>query len=94
VLKFNPAGYIMNIKNEKFNPGTKFKHKGNGLGIENGLKRFIAVRPSTWKPYSKIFKVIISGAKLAKYPVIGSIYKWVMMFSPTKKVHTGSCCES
>lgn len=88
MLKFNPAGYIMNIKNEKFNPGTKFKHKGNGLGIENGLKRLIAVRPSTWKPYSKIFKVIISGAKLAKYPVIGSIYKRVMMFSPYKKRFT------
>lgn len=78
----------MNIKTDKFNPGTQFKPKGKGLGIENGIKRLIAVRPFTWKAYSKIFKVIIGGSKYTGIPVIGSIYKFIMMFSPRKKRFT------
>ena len=72
----------------KFEPGTQYQEKKIGSGIENAFKRLVAVRPATWKLYSKIFKVIIGGSKLTKYPVIGEIYKFIMMFSPYKERFT------
>lgn len=47
----------------KINPGTRYRTKTFGSGLENGLKRLIAVRPATWKVYSKVFKLIIDGSK-------------------------------
>jgi len=58
----------------KFNPGTHYHARTFGSSLENGLKRLIAVRPATWKVYSKIFKLIIDGSKLTPYPVLGNIY--------------------
>lgn len=47
-----------------------------------------AARPSTWAFILKVFKLIVKGSKLAKYPVVGPMYKWLMMFSPVENRYT------
>lgn len=59
-----------------------FRHKTRGLGINNFIKNLTAIRPGSWDAVLKIFKLIIAGSKLTKYPVLGDMYKYIMFFKP------------
>jgi Pyruvate/2-oxoacid:ferredoxin oxidoreductase delta subunit len=59
--------------------------KQSWLGISDWLLDKIGVRPVTWKPILKVFKVIVAGSKYMETPVIGPIYKRLMMFAPDEK---------
>lgn len=59
-----------------------FNHKTKGFGIHNFIKQITAIRPGSWDMVLKIFKVIIAGSKLSKYPVLGDMYKFIMFFKP------------
>ena len=62
-----------------------YKHRTKGLGINNFIKNIIAVRPVTWKAMMNIFWLIVEGSKLTRIPILGSIFKYPMMFAPERK---------
>lgn len=59
-----------------------YQPKSKGLGIHDWLKDKIGATPRTWKIFTLVFRLLPGAARLAKYPVIGSIVKWGLMFSP------------
>jgi len=63
-------------------------HK-NGLGIKNWIIDKTSAHSYSWKFYLKVFKLIVKGSKLMKYPVLGKIYKTLMLFS-NENQHTSA----
>jgi Pyruvate/2-oxoacid:ferredoxin oxidoreductase delta subunit len=63
--------------------------KKNGLGIKNWLIDHTSAHSYSWKIYLKVFKGIVKGSKLMKYPVVGKLYKTLMMFGDETK-HTSA----
>jgi Pyruvate/2-oxoacid:ferredoxin oxidoreductase delta subunit len=59
--------------------------KKSWLGISDWIIDKIGVRPVTWKPVLKVFKLIVAGSKYMESPVFGPIYKRLMMFTPGEK---------
>jgi hypothetical protein len=59
--------------------------KKSRLGISDWIVEKIGVRPATWKPIFKVFKMIVAGSKYMETPIIGPIYKAAMMFTPDEK---------
>ena len=55
------------------------------LGISDWIVDKIGVRPITWKPVLKIFKLIVAGSKYMDAPIFGPIYKRLMLFTPNEK---------
>jgi len=62
--------------------------KKSWLGISDWIIDKIGVRPVTWKPILKVFKMIVAGSKYMDKPVIGPIYKRLMMFTPEEKTYS------
>lgn len=58
------------------------------LGISDWLIDKLGVRPATWKPVLKVFKMIVAGSKYMESPVFGPIYKRLMMFTPAEKKYS------
>jgi len=71
-------------------PHTKpiYTVKKNWLGISDWIVDKIGVRPATWKPILKVFKMIVTGSKYMETPIIGPIYKRLMMFTPEEKTYS------
>ncbi|WP_213992135.1 4Fe-4S binding protein [Sodalis sp. dw_96] len=65
-----------------------YQPKPKGLGIHDWFKDKIGVTPKTWKVITFLFRVLPSAAKLTKYPLIGPMIKWALMFSPYDKRYT------
>lgn len=59
--------------------------KKSWLGISDWIIDKIGVRPATWKPILKVFKLIVAGSKYMETPIFGPIYKSLMMFTPAEK---------
>lgn len=59
--------------------------KKSWLGISDWIIDKIGVRPATWEPILKIFKLIVAGSKYMDAPIFGPIYKRLMMFTPDEK---------
>ncbi len=59
--------------------------KKSWLGISDWIVDKIGVRPATWKPVLKVFKLIVAGSKYMNTPLFGPIYKRLMMFDPEEK---------
>jgi len=59
--------------------------KKSWLGISDWIIDKIGVRPATWKPVLKVFKLIVAGSKYMESPIFGPIYKRLMMFTPGEK---------
>lgn len=62
--------------------------KKSRLGISDWIIDKIGVRPATWKPILKLFKLIVAGSKYMDTPVFGSIYRRLMKFSPVEKTYS------
>ncbi|MCE1254445.1 MAG: 4Fe-4S binding protein [Anaerolineae bacterium] len=71
-------------------PKTKpvYEIKNSRLGLSDWIKEKIGVRPESWPFMLKLFKLILSGSKYMKNPVIGPIYKRLMMFSPEESTYS------
>jgi Pyruvate/2-oxoacid:ferredoxin oxidoreductase delta subunit len=59
--------------------------KKSWLGISDWIIEKIGVRPVTWKPILKVFKMIVAGSKYMGAPIFGPIYNRLMMFTPAEK---------
>jgi len=53
----------------------------NGLGIVNWIKRVLAVKKSTYGFGKLLFKSLVLQAPLSKLPVIGTLFKSLIMFT-------------
>ncbi|MCX6056092.1 MAG: 4Fe-4S binding protein [Chloroflexi bacterium] len=62
--------------------------KKSWLGISDWIVEKIGVRPATWKPILKVFKMIVAGSKYMEKPIIGPIYKRLMMFTPENTTYS------
>jgi Pyruvate/2-oxoacid:ferredoxin oxidoreductase delta subunit len=80
------------LKAEKKVPAYKTNlwvpHK-NGLGIKNWIIDHTSAHQYSWKFYLGVFRTIVNGSKLMKYPVLGKIYKTLMMFG-NENQHTSA----
>ena len=65
-----------------------YQPKRKGLGIEDWLKDKIGTTPRMWKFTATLFRPLPTLAKLCKYPIVGPLYKWLLMFSPYDKRYT------
>ncbi|UWG98758.1 4Fe-4S binding protein [Dehalobacter sp. DCM] len=65
-----------------------FVPKPKGLGLRNWIVDKIAATPRKWNVILKLFKLIVIGSKLTEKPIIGPLYKRIMMFSPVDKTYT------
>ena len=62
--------------------------KKSWLGISDWIVDKIGVRPATWKPILKVFKMIVAGSKYMETPFFGPIYKRLMLFTPEEKTYS------
>jgi Pyruvate/2-oxoacid:ferredoxin oxidoreductase delta subunit len=74
--------------NTSNNAKPVFKVKKSWLGISDWVVDKIGVRPATWKPVLKVFKLIVAGSKYMESPVFGPIYKRLMMFTPEQQTYS------
>jgi NAD-dependent dihydropyrimidine dehydrogenase PreA subunit len=65
-----------------------YRPKQKGIGLEDWFKDKIGATPKTWGLTAAVFRMMPTLAKLCKYPVVGSAFKWVRMFSPFDKRYT------
>src|SRR6266568_9290942 len=65
-----------------------YKPKQKGIGLEDWFKDKIGATPTTWHLTAALFRPSPTLAQLCKYPILGSLFKWVMMFSPYDKRYT------
>lgn len=65
-----------------------YQVKKSWLGVSDWLVDKIGVRPATWKPILKVFKMIVAGSKYMEKPIIGPIYKRLMFFTPEEKTYS------
>lgn len=65
-----------------------YQSKKSRWGISDWIVDHIGVRPATWKPILKIFRMIVAGSKKMDTPVFGPVYKRLMMFSPEEKTYS------
>lgn len=65
-----------------------YQPKKSFLGISDWIVDKIGVRPATWKPILKVFRLIVAGSKYMEKPIIGPIYKRLMMFTPEEKTYS------
>lgn len=65
-----------------------YRPKDRGLGIVNWLKDRTGMNPTTWPVVAKVFAAYPTLARLSRYPVVGPMFKWAMMFSPWEKRFT------
>ena len=75
----------MNETRTPINQKPIYVPRPRGLGISDWIVDKIGVRPVTWKPILKVFKAIVAGSKYMETPIIGPIYKKLMMFTPDEK---------
>jgi Pyruvate/2-oxoacid:ferredoxin oxidoreductase delta subunit len=75
----------MNETLKPINEKPVYIPRKKGLGVADWIIEKIGVRPATWKPILKVFKVIVAGSKYMESPIIGPIYKAAMMFTPDEK---------
>jgi NAD-dependent dihydropyrimidine dehydrogenase PreA subunit len=57
-----------------------FVPKKRGLGIEDAFKRLVAIRPSTWRIFTRFFKLLVRMAPVQKYPILGALYRRVLFW--------------
>ncbi|MEA5079820.1 MAG: 4Fe-4S binding protein [Anaerolineaceae bacterium] len=62
--------------------------KKSWLGISDWILDKVGVRPATWKPILKVFKMIVAGSKYMEKPVFGPIYKRLMKFTPEQSTYS------
>ena len=62
--------------------------KKSWLGISDWIVDKIGVRPATWKPILKVFKMIVAGSKYMESPIFGPIYKRLMYFTPEETTYS------
>lgn len=66
-----------------------YKTRPKGLGIKNWFIDNIAATPRKWNVILRLFKMfVVGGSKYSEVLVIGSIYKFIMLFSPVDKRYT------
>lgn len=63
--------------------------RGNGLGIKNWVLDHTSAHSYSWNFYLGVFRGILKGSKLMRYPVLGKIYKTLMMFGNDRR-HTSA----
>ncbi|NLD48776.1 MAG: 4Fe-4S binding protein [Clostridiaceae bacterium] len=78
----------MNINRHTTEVKPIYKAKKSWLGISDWIIDKIGVRPATWKPILKVFKLIVAGSKYMEKPIIGPIYNRLMMFTPKDKAYS------
>jgi hypothetical protein len=59
----------------------KYKTMSNGLGVVNWIKRVLSVKKNTWGFGILAFKSLVLQAPLSKIPVIGTLFKSLIMFT-------------
>ena len=62
--------------------------KKSWLGISDWFIEKIGVRPATWEPILKVFKLIVAGSKYMDAPIFGPIYKRLMKFTPEEETYS------
>jgi ferredoxin len=65
-----------------------YQPRPKGLGVQDRFKSLVGARPSTWRFFAAAFRPLPTLAKLCKFPVVGHLFKWVLMFSPYEKRYT------
>ncbi|MTJ82814.1 MAG: hypothetical protein F8N37_17640 [Telmatospirillum sp.] len=65
-----------------------YRPRSKGIGLNDWVKDKIGATPRTWPLFTFLFRGLPPAAKLFKYPVIGPLLKWAMMFSPYEKRFT------
>lgn len=65
-----------------------YKPKSKGIGFQDWLKDKIGATPKTWRLTAMLFRPLPTLAKVSKYPVLGPLFKWLLMFSPYDKRYT------
>lgn len=65
-----------------------YKAKKSWLGISDWIVDKIGVRPATWKPILKVFKLIVAGSRYMEKPIFGPIYKRLMRFTPEESTYS------
>jgi len=65
-----------------------YRPRFKGLGIHDWVKDRIGVTPRTWKFTAMLFRILPTAARLCKYPVVGPLFKWTLMFSPYEERYT------
>lgn len=68
-------------------PMLDFKTK-TATGFGRAFINAVGNREKTWDLYVKIFGLIGEGSKLMKFPVLGPLYKTLMMYDPPEKRYT------
>ncbi len=78
----------MNTRLSPDTPKPVYTPKKSWLGLSDWIIDKIGVRPMTWKPILKVFKLIVAGSKYMEKPIFGPIYKRLMMFTPEEKTYS------
>ena len=78
----------MNTRLSHDTPKPIYTPKKSWLGISDWIIDKIGVRPVTWKPILKVFKLIVAGSKYMDKPIFGPIYKRLMLFTPEEKTYS------
>jgi ferredoxin len=65
-----------------------YKPRVKGIGFQDWLKDKIGTTPKTWKLTAAAFRTLPTLAKLSKYPILGPLFKWALMFGPYEKRYT------
>ena len=65
-----------------------YKPRSKGIGLQDWFKDRIGTTPKTWKLTAAAFRALPTLAKASKYPIVGSLFKWALMFSPYEKRFT------
>jgi len=68
-------------------PKAKFP-KTRTLGVNNWIKSKTAVTPGRWKFVTGFMKLVVKGGPYYKTPVVGSLLKKAMMFTPPETSYT------
>jgi Pyruvate/2-oxoacid:ferredoxin oxidoreductase delta subunit len=80
--------YISNFSNAEGIQVIGYKPRPRGMGVVNWLKDKCGLTKTTWPIIAKVFAMYPTLAKSCKYPIIGPIFKYAMMFSPYDKRFT------
>ena len=67
-----------------------WKNPGKAWFIRNWALKLTYARPWNWQLILAFFRLIVSGSRLMKKPILGSMYKAVMLFSPVDRRYTYS----
>jgi len=69
---------------------TTIKREKNYWNVHNWLKEKISIRPGSWKFFSMMFKVLALSGPCFKWPLLGTLLKKTVMFSPRENRHSQS----